>query len=103
MRTLPCFLVRSALPIMLFLSGCASVSVQPGSQSRAAAAKPREIVVANFAFADGAKVRVDRSDQDLSRFKANLTSYFRASLGKNLQSFGIPVTYPGYFILRAKK
>jgi hypothetical protein len=49
--------------------------------------------VANFAFADGANVRVDRADQQLARFKANLTSYFRASLVKNLQPFGIPVTF----------
>ncbi len=96
-----CLIVGFGLSSLLFMCGCASVSIRPGLQMQSAAAKPREIVVANFAFADGAKVRVDRSDAQMAGFKTRLTGYFRASLVKCLERFGIPVTFTDRASLQA--
>ncbi len=71
-----------------FLSGCASISVQPHSESDQAQ-KPEKIYVAAFSVAHGA-FAVDREGAELRDFKTNLRTTLQTALVADLSRRLIP-------------
>ena len=84
--------VRRGLPLafmLLALTGCASISVQPHSENSARAAAPKTIYVAEFGTAHG-DFRVDREDADLRDFKTNLQALLQTAMARDLSKRLIP-------------
>jgi hypothetical protein len=89
---LPAGAVRLVLPLLavgLGLGGCASISVQPHSESSARAVAPKKIYIAEFSTA-GANFRVDRDDQELKDFKTNLKSLMQLAMVSDLSKRLVP-------------
>jgi len=70
------------------LAGCASISIQPHSESNEAH-KPEKIYVAAFAVASGA-FAVDREGAELRDFKTNLRTLLQTALVADLSKRLIP-------------
>jgi len=77
-----------AMGLVLILAGCASVSVQPGSEV-ATKAMPQKVYVEGFATSQG-DFKVDRTDTDLALFKSNLDVMMRVAITTDLTDRLIP-------------
>jgi hypothetical protein len=91
-HALPSISVHRALPLLavvLGVGGCASISVQPHSESSAQAVAPKRIYIAEFSTT-GADFRVDREDQELKDFKTNLKSLMQVAMVRDLSNRLVP-------------
>jgi hypothetical protein len=78
----------AAVAVVCLLTGCASISVSPHSES-SEARKPVKIYVAGFSTAQGT-FAVDREGADLRDFKHNLRALLQASMVEDLSKRLIP-------------
>jgi hypothetical protein len=91
-RILSWKLLRHGLPltlVLLTLTGCASISVQPRSENLARAIAPRTIYIAEFSTAHG-DFRVDRDGAELRDFKTNLQALLQTAMARDLTKRLIP-------------
>jgi hypothetical protein len=77
-----------AAMLVLALAGCASISVQPHSQTEQAA-MPKKIYVTVFQVRHG-DFRVDRDGADLTEFKKNLRTLLQSAMTADLSRRLIP-------------
>jgi hypothetical protein len=85
----PRLIVLPLLLALLALTGCASISVQPHSESAARAVAPKLIYVAEFSTADG-DFRVDREKVELRDFKTNLRALLQMAMVRDLTRRLVP-------------
>jgi len=86
-------ILRTGFPLMavaLVLTGCASISVQPGRNETTELA-PKKVYVEAFATAQGS-FRVDREGDELAAFKTNLQHMMSAGISYDLTKRLIPAT-----------
>ncbi len=74
--------------MVLFTVGCASISIQPHSESDEAH-RPVKIYVAGFSTTHGT-FNVDREDAELRDFKSNLRSLFQTAMVEDISRRLIP-------------
>jgi hypothetical protein len=80
------FLVAATL--LLFVAGCASISVQGGTET-GVTIMPKKIYVADFSTASG-KFKVDREDAELVEFKTGLQKILQAAQVADLNNRLLP-------------